>query len=87
MLSKTVKDMGFKSTLVDPDVYIRRNKKENGEPYYELLLVYVDDLMCVSHNPRDIMIKIGDTYKLKDGQFGPPDRYLRSGIERLQLPD
>ena len=88
MLSKNIKDMGFKSTVIlDPDFYIHHNKKASGEPYYELLLVYVNDLMCVSHNPHDVMLKLGDTYELKDGQFGPPDRYLGSGIEKFQLPD
>ena len=52
MLSKNIFDMGFQFTIVDPDVYIRRNNKPEGEPYYEMLLVYVDDVMCASDDPR-----------------------------------
>ena len=37
--------LGFKSTRIDPDVYIRRNNKDSGEAYYEMLLVYVDDVL------------------------------------------
>ena len=87
MLSKTIQDMGFQSTIVDPDVYIRRNTKPEGEPYYEMLLVYVDDIMCASHDPKSVMEKIGNTYEIKDGEIGPPKIYLGAGTELFQLPD
>ena len=34
MLSKSILEMGFQSSIVDPDVYLRRNNKPEGEPYY-----------------------------------------------------
>jgi hypothetical protein len=87
MLSKSILEMGFQSSIVDPDVYLRRNNKPEGEPYYELLLVYVDDIMCVSHDPRKVMERIGNTYEIKDGEIGPPKIYLGAGTEPFQLPN
>jgi hypothetical protein len=43
--------------------------------YYEYALVYVDDLLVLSHQPDKIMKALQDFYRLKDG-FAKPDRYL-----------
>jgi len=51
-------EMGYKSTKADPDVWIRQAVKPNGFHYYEILLVYVDDILCVSHQPEKTMEQI-----------------------------
>ena len=45
----------FKSTQIDPDVYIRSNRMGNRTGYCKLLLVYVDDILAVSHFTESIM--------------------------------
>jgi len=40
-------EMGYKSTKVGLDVWIQQAVKQNGFHYYEILLVYVDDILCV----------------------------------------
>jgi len=35
----TSPEMGFKDTRADPNVYIRRARKDDGYEYYEMLLV------------------------------------------------
>ena len=35
--------LGFTSCTIDPDMYYRRNTKEEGTGYYEVLLTYVED--------------------------------------------
>ena len=51
MSADTLLAMNFISTQVDPDVYQRKSRKTYGEEYYEILLVYVDDVMACSHDP------------------------------------
>ena len=41
--------MGFKPTRANADVYMPRNVHHGGTPYYEYLLVYVDDVLVASH--------------------------------------
>ncbi len=50
--------MGFKLTHADADVYMRRNLRNGGTPYYEYLLVYVDDVLVISHAPEELMKQI-----------------------------
>ena len=50
MLAQTLMDLGYKSTKADPDVWIRPQTKPNGFEYYEMILVYVDDILHISHD-------------------------------------
>ena len=51
MFAETLFDMDFVPTVSDPDVYCRQVRNHNGEYYYELLLVHVNDLICCLHHP------------------------------------
>ena len=68
-------------------MYWRRNTKQDGSAYYELLLVYVDDVLAVSHDPKAIMEMIGKRFEIKNDEYGPPSRYLGGDIEKFHLPD
>jgi hypothetical protein len=57
--------MGYKSTIADPDVFMRKAAKSNGFEYYEYMLTYVDDCLCVSDRPEDIMDVIRKIYDLR----------------------
>ena len=86
MLVQNLEDMGYKSSIADPDVFIRPAAKENGFEYYEMLLTYVDDCLCVSAKPQETMDALGKIYDLKD-TVKPPERYLGANIRKWQLPD
>ena len=85
MFSSFIKDsLGFTSTRIDPDVYYRRSVKENGDAYYEYLLVYVDDVLVVSQDPASVMKRIGEEFEIK-GDYGPPTIFLGAGISKYTL--
>jgi len=80
-------DMGYQSTRVDPDVWLRAAIKLNGHQYYEMLLVYIDDILLVSHQPQRMMQEIQQLYHLKDDLIRAPKHYLGANISKFQLPD
>jgi len=80
-------EMGYTSTKADPNVWIRPTTKPNGFQYYEMLLIYVDDILCISHQPLQTMKQIKELYCLKDDSVGPPKCYLGANIAKFQLPD
>ena len=51
MSGKILSGMDFVPKVAYPDVYPIQARKLNGEEYYELLLLYVYDVLCCSHNP------------------------------------
>jgi hypothetical protein len=81
-LAATLRDLHFSSTQADPDVWIR-----SAETHYEMVLVYVDDTLIFSKDPRTIMNQLGALYELKPESVKEPDVYLGANIEKIQLRD
>jgi hypothetical protein len=86
-LAQALRDMSFVLTLADPDVWIQKAPHKNGDEYDEMVLVYVDDLSCVSEYPDNVMKALREFYELKEGSVKEPDIYLVADIEMVQLPD
>ena len=86
MFNSTVLEMGFVPTIADPDVYRRANAKEDGFKYYEYMLVYVDDVLIVSHNPTVHLESIQARYELNPASIGPPTRYLGADVRKVTRP-
>ena len=85
MLAQTIRDMGFLPTRADPDAWRRAATKPNGFEYYEYLLVYVDDILAISHDPKPIMDALAARYELKE-DAKEPDRYLGAKIDKFHIP-
>ncbi|KAL7477925.1 hypothetical protein ACHAW6_003714 [Cyclotella cf. meneghiniana] len=90
MFADSLGKMGWIPTRVNRDVYRRRGIKPNGENYWELLLVYVDDCSAVSHDPKLTMLKIGasiEKFTLSDGteeSSMKSDKYCKAAVETMK---
>ena len=51
------------------------------------MLVYVDDVLAISHDPGEIMKIIGMTFEIKNDEYGPPTQYLGADVETFTLQD
>jgi Reverse transcriptase (RNA-dependent DNA polymerase) len=74
--------IGFKPCAADPDVWMRPATKPDGEDYYEYIQVYVDDILVLSHCPRAIMDRIGQSFDIKEASNKAPTEYLGADISR-----
>ena len=84
----TLRDMGSKMCQADPDVWLRANTRpSDGFQYYEYVLVYIDDLLIISHDPKTVMQDLQRRYTIKPDSIKPPDEYLGSEIRRYTIPD
>jgi hypothetical protein len=54
-LAATIRKMGLNACLADGDVWLRPNVKPGRDPYYDYVLVYVNDILAISHDPQAIM--------------------------------
>ncbi|GFH48949.1 hypothetical protein CTEN210_05425 [Chaetoceros tenuissimus] len=73
MLAKVLREeIHFVPTEADPDVYLRQASKANGELYYEMLLVYVDDILAVSEVAEEL---VGVFSRRGDGKRPFPSSY------------
>lgn len=60
--------------------------KPNGSEYWEMVLLYVDDALVISHQGQKIIRdEIGKYFKFKEASIGPPDIYLGGELRKVKL--
>ena len=62
-------------------MYIQVQTRPDGTDYYEMLLVYVDDILMLSHDTKPIMDGISAQFRLKKDSLGPLKQYLGTTIK------
>ena len=78
----------FKSCLADPDVWMRKaQRKDNGTPYWEYILLYCDDApLVVSMNGEKLLREeVRKYFVLKEKSIGPPTIYLGNKVSKVTL--
>ena len=79
--------MGFKSSVADPDVWMRPATKSDGEEYYEYLLAYVLKSLSISSNSLSMQVRnelsnrsketlVAGVCPLKTGPSGMPQAVI-----------
>lgn len=76
----------FKASRADDNVWMKKCKKADGTEYYSYILVYVDDVLCISENPDYYMDILRNEYRLK-GDPEEPNMYLGSDAKKFTITD
>ena len=82
-LSEHLYDLGYQPTLADPDVYLRPATDAEGFKYYEYVMTYVDDVICMSKDPKATIEGIKSKFKLKGDKAEEPSEYLGAVIGKM----
>jgi hypothetical protein len=82
-----MRHLDFTSCPTDPDVWMRPAIKSNGTEYYEYILLYTDDALCVSKNAENVLRNELGRYfpTLKEKSVGSPKIYLGGHVRKVQL--
>ena len=85
-LRTCMEHLGFQSCQADPDIWIREAQKDDGTPYWEYALLYVDDVLCISCDAENVLKnQIGKYFVIKEGSVGPPSLYLGNKVSKVTL--
>ena len=87
MFNASIIEMGFVPIVADPDAYQRTTAKPDGFKYHEYILVYVDNVLIISHSPQEHLDRIKATYALNPNSIGPSKRYLGADVEKVTRPN
>ena len=60
-------------------------RPEDKLQYYLYILCYVDDIVCIHHNPDDVLNRLNGYMPLKPGLVQSPDMYLGTKLKNMQL--
>jgi hypothetical protein len=66
---------------------MRPATKPNGFEYYEYMIVYVDDILVASHDPKPIMEGIKLRFELKSDKYGEPTDFLGAQLKKRIIYD
>jgi hypothetical protein len=78
--------MGYTSCKADPDLWLKAvTRPDNNVHYYAYILYYVDDILCIHHDPMSVMNKINGYLPLKPSSVGDLDIYLVAKLKQTRL--
>jgi len=65
---------------------MQKAQKDSGEFYWEYVLLYVDDALCISDRGRHVLEnEIGKYFQIKEGSVSPPTLYLGNKVKQVEL--
>ena len=62
-------------------------RPEDHVGYYTYILCYVDNILCIHHDPITVMGEINKYLPLKSTSVGNPDIYLGAKLKETRLPN
>ena len=68
-LAETLDAMVYCPSYSGTELWLRTAVNPDGFKYYEYILCYVDDVLCISHNPRKLMKRIQEDFNIKDDKI------------------
>ena len=78
--------LNFVLCKADQDFWMGEAQKDDGTLYWEYILLYVDDVLCISMDPESILNReIGKYFCVKLGLVGPPKLYLGNKVRKATL--
>ena len=86
-LRTCMQHLNFTPCKADSEIWMRPAIKTDGSKYWEYVLLYVDDVLCISENGIHVITnEIGRYFKIKEpDSVGPPKLYLGNKVSKVTL--
>ena len=85
-LRSCMKLLKFKSCRADADIWMREAQSDKGNYYWDYILLYVDDNLCISNRAECILKgELGKYVVIKPGSIDRPKIYLGNNVSKVTL--
>jgi len=85
-IADCMRSLGYTSCKADADLWYKPMvRPSDGLRYYAYILLYVDDCLCIHHDPEGALRELDKYFQMKPGSIGDPDIYLGGKLRRTQL--
>jgi len=85
-LRECMRHLKYEFCAAEHDVWMRKARRDDGSEYYEYLLLYTDDCLCISEHAEEALREIDKYFSLKEKSIGPPKTYLGGKVSKVTLP-
>jgi hypothetical protein len=87
-LSEYMKNLGWEPCRADRDLWMKAETRPNdGVWCWAYILIYVDDILCVHHDPVTPLAKLDEYFKMKECSIQVPTFYLGAKLKKTILPN
>jgi hypothetical protein len=87
-LASFMRHMGYTFCKPNPDLWYKAETRPTDNfRYYAYILCYVNDILCMHHDPMTILDRINGYMPLKPSLVGDPDIYLGAKLKQTRLPN
>jgi hypothetical protein len=87
-LAECMKHLGWHPCRADSDLWMKaETRPDDGFLYWAYILIYVDDILCVHHDPGSPLAKLYEYFKMKEGSIQVPTFYLGANLKKTVLPN
>jgi Reverse transcriptase (RNA-dependent DNA polymerase) len=86
-MAQTLRDLSYNTCVADHDVWMKPKVKPTGEEYWEYVLIYSDDILVISHDPKAVMDGLTKAYTLKEGSVALLTTYLGADVHQHTFHD
>jgi hypothetical protein len=81
-----MKHLGWHPCRADRDLWMKaETRHDDGVSYWAYILIYVDDILCVHHDPGSPLAKLDEYFKMKEGSIQVPTFYLGAKLKKTVL--
>jgi hypothetical protein len=81
-----MRQMGYTSCKADPGLWYKaETRPDDNFGYYAFILCYNENILCVNHDPMNVINLINGYTPLKQFLIGDPDIYLGAKLKTTQL--
>jgi Reverse transcriptase (RNA-dependent DNA polymerase) len=85
-LADCMRHMDYEPCRADGDLWYKSMiRPDDGFEYYAYILLYVDDCLCIHHDPKGELTRLDKYFMMKPGSIADPDMYLGAKLRKIQL--
>jgi hypothetical protein len=87
-LASCMDHLGWKPCLSDRYLWMKEEARpDDGVKYWAYILIYVDNILCVHHDPGTSLAHIDKYFKMKPGSIMEPTFYLGAKLKKTAMPN
>jgi hypothetical protein len=80
--------LGWSPCRADRDLWTKaETRPDDGVLYWAYILIHVDDILCVHHDPGAPLDKLDEYLKMKEGAIQVPTFYVGAKLKNIVLPN
>jgi hypothetical protein len=87
-LAECMKHLVWHPCRADKDLWMKAETRPyDGVSYWAYILIYVDDILCLYHDPGSPLAKLDEYFKMKEGSIQVATFYLGAKLKKTVLPN